>query len=195
MLRSTASDATTSLFPAPSPALDAVLRRVLERELTLSAIRHDLGGSLTGNLYWAERGAAAAWRDINPSLERVPQLVAGLSEPWAREPVPATVAGVPVRVTGPIDVLRIAIDDLPHGAIGASQTADALVLRIEDVPRAESVTNWTYAQVRDWRAAGGPGFAGARLRIAARITGLEPPAFAFPEGGVEGTVTIRLPRG
>jgi hypothetical protein len=169
------------------------LRVLLDRELLISAIVHDLRGALTAAQGWAELEEG----DDGP-LTRVLVRVATLVEDFAEGVAPpATVElyGQTVRVTSPIDILHLAIDGLQHTAVAPRVEGDVAAFDIAGVPADEAVAGWSLAQVRTWLAEGGPGLAGARLQIAARRVGAARCQFAPSADGAHVVVTVRLPRG
>lgn len=170
-------------------------RALLDRELLLSGIVHDLRGPLTAVQGWAELEEEQGNLGPAGAIARVSGLLDAVADAAPRAAEVATFADRAVRVKGPIDVLRIAVDDLPHAATTVEDTEDAAIVRIEGVPAAEMPQGWSLTQVRRWLSEGGPGLAGARLRIASRIVGAVKLQAALVPGGAHGTVTIWLPRG
>lgn len=179
-----------------SPAADACLvRLLLDRELAISAALHDLGGPLTAMQGWAELSTDLGGRGLDDVMERITAYLALIGDPRPGPPVVAEIAGCRVSVHGPIDILRIAIDDLPHREVRAWTEPDGVRVEIHGVPLEENASGWTLAEVRAWRATGGPGLAGARLRIAARVVGALRVSFTLSEERDSAIATIRLPRG
>lgn len=170
-------------------------RALLDRELLLSGIVHDLRGPLTAVQGWAELEEEQGSVGPAGAISRVAGLLDAVADAAPRAAEVATFADRAVRVKGPIDVLRIAIDDLPHASLALEDTDDATILRIDGVPAGEMPQGWSLTQVRRWLSEGGPGLAGARVRIASRIVGAVKLQAGFTPGGTHGTVTIWLPRG
>ena len=162
-------------------------RALLDRELVVSAVVHDVRGSLTALLGWAELADDPM---IGVTLGRV----VGLVDELVQSPPThaASFEGRTVRVTAPIDILRIAIDDLPHRSIEVRDQEGEVIVEIGGIPAVEAEGGWSLAKVRRWLAEPGPGLAGARLRIAARMCGVLGLSFALVPGEAEGVATMRI---
>lgn len=170
-------------------AMDAA-RVLLDRELVLSAIVHDVRGPLTALLGWAELADDPM---IGETVGRVAGLVDELVQTGPAHT--ATFEGRAVRVRAPIDILRIAIDELPHRSMEVREQGGEVIVEIHGIPAAEGEGGWSLAQVRRWLAEPGPGLAGARLRIAARMCGALGLSVVLAPGEAESVVTVRIARG
>lgn len=168
---------------------------LLDRELLISGILHDLRGPLTAVQGWAELEEERGSPAVTGALTRVRTLLDGIADPTWAAPADAVFAGARVRVRGPIDVLKIAVDDLPHERIEVVSDGERVDVRIDGVPAAEIPQGWSMAQVRRWLEEGGPGLAGARVRIAARVVGAVRQHAALAPGSAHGSVTISLVKG
>ncbi|MDP2306175.1 MAG: histidine kinase dimerization/phospho-acceptor domain-containing protein [Pseudomonadota bacterium] len=170
-------------------------RTLLDRELLVSGIVHDLRGPLTAIQGFTELYDRNPRPVLAPAIDRMTSLVSTLAETSVSPPDFVQFGGVRVRVRGPIGVLELAIASLPHRALRLELAPEHLAVEISGVPIAEIAAGWSLAQVRLWLAEGGPGLAGARLRIAARIVGALRYSFPLTPGESEGVVHIHLARG
>ncbi|MFZ5481902.1 MAG: hypothetical protein ACOZNI_34395 [Myxococcota bacterium] len=168
------------------------LRAALDRELMVSAVAHDLRGSLTAAQGWVELEDPDG--PLAGVLDRMALLVEALGDPVG-EPEVARIEGEPVRVVAPIDILKLAIDGLQHAARHTRVEGEEVVIELHGVPAAEIVGGWTLAQVRAWLRSGGPGLAGARLQVAARRVGASRCTWVHVADAPLVTVTIRMKRG
>lgn len=170
------------------------VRTLLDRELLLSGLVHELRGPITAVQGFVELEESPR-PGLEAAVERLTGLVDILAETQIAEPVVAMFCGTTIRCKGPPEVLERALSLLPHRSITVEVHADYVALAVGGVPAAEQAAGWSLAQVRGWLEQGGPGFAGARLRVAARIVGALRYSFVVPAGGTEGVVYIHLPRG
>lgn len=169
------------------------VRTLLDRELLVSGYVHDLRGALTAVMGYAELDSPSL--RVEEGLERVNTLVGSLSDTSVLPSEVAAFRGVAVRVRGPIAILEFALARLPNRGITLVESDGVVVLTVVGVPSAELAPRWSLATVQLWLAEGGPGFAGTRLRIAARIVGHTRYSHSLTGGDTEGTLTIHLARG
>src|SRR4051812_3647883 len=92
-------------------------RTLLNRELLVSALVHELRGRITAVQGFAELDAGRHGARIGAAHAGMTDLVATLSETASEPAGIAEFRGVPVRVRGPIEVLETAIAGLPHRAM------------------------------------------------------------------------------
>ncbi len=172
------------------------VRTLIDRELLLSGIVHELRSPIT-----AVQGFVELAEETNPrpgleaAVDRLATLVNTLSETGVVPPYTAMFCGTEIRTKGPPEVLERALSLLPHRSLTIEARADHVALAIGGVPATEQSAGWSLAQVQRWLAEGGPGLAGARLRIAARIVGALRYSFPLAWGETEGVIHIHLPRG
>lgn len=171
------------------------VRASLDRELIISAALHDVRGPLTAIQGWAELEEERGRAGPLGALARMLDLLDVLGDAAPHPPHVAELEGHLVRVRGPIDVLKMAIDDLPHREVRVAEEGETVAVRILGVPLGSMSSGWSLAQVRRWLAEGGAPLAGARLRVAARTIGAVRHDFAPVTGTEEGTATIWLARG
>ncbi|MES2641239.1 MAG: hypothetical protein V4850_17245 [Myxococcota bacterium] len=170
-------------------------RTLLDRELLLSGIVHELRGPITAVHGFMELDDKTPRPGLASAVERMTSLVSTLSDTSISPPEVVSYRGSSVLVKGPIQVLELAIASLPHSAVTVELTPEHVVIQITGVPATEVAAGWSMAQVRRWLADGGPGLAGARLRIAARIVGALRYSFPLTAGESQGVVHIHLARG
>jgi hypothetical protein len=170
-------------------------RTFLDRELLLAGIVHELRGPITAVCGFIELEEDHPRPSLEAAVDRLTSLVNALSDSSVAPPARDTFRGVPVTVKGPLEVLEVAIAGLPHRSVDVTEGAEHVALAIAGVPIEELAAGWSIAQVRRWLAEGGPGLAGGRLRIAARIVGALRYTFPIVSGETEATVHIRLARG
>jgi hypothetical protein len=170
-------------------------RTLLDRELLLSGIVHELRGPITAVHGFMELDDKTPRPGLASAVGRMTSLVATLSDTSISPPEVVSYRGLSVLVKGPIQVLELAIASLPHSAVTVELTTEHVVIQITGVPVAEVAAGWSLAQVRRWLVEGGPGLAGARLRIAARIVGALRYSFPLAAGESQGVVHIHLARG
>jgi hypothetical protein len=173
---------------------------LLDRELLLSAIAHDMRGALTAVQGWVELSEDPGAAAVEPAVERLQMLARAIGEPMGKErvePMPTTEgADVPVLVRAPLALLRAALTGLPHDGSEVVVSEGTLCVILRGVPEVEACGGWTLEQARAWRAAPTPGHAGARLRMALRLIGADGHAYV-PDAGAPspvGTFTLRLRR-
>lgn len=174
--------------------MDAV-STLLDRELLLSGLVHELRGAITAVHGYAELDASPPRAALEAAIDRMSGLVSTMAEPVAAPSARVQLLGEWVRVSGPPEALERAIALLPHASLTVEARGDIVCVEIEGVPATEQAPGWSAAQVSRWLAQGGPGLAGARLRIAARIVGALRCSFPIAWGENEGTITIHLSRG
>jgi signal transduction histidine kinase len=170
-------------------------RTLLDRELLLAAIVHELRGPITAVCGFIELEEDHPRPSLAAAADRLTSLANALSDSSVSTPERDVLRGVPVTVKGPLEVLEVAIAGLTHRAVEVADAADHVAVTITGVPVEELAAGWSIAQVRRWLAEDGPGLAGARLRIAARIVGALRYTFPIVSGESESTVHIRLARG
>ena len=172
-----------------------LVHALLDREVLLAGLLHDLRGALTAVHGLLELGLPDAEPLTTASLGRLEALGQGLSNLPLGSVSTRTVAGHRVRSSAPIELLEGAIERLPHGRL-RWEVGDAEVeCFLDEVPSSERSAGWSADQARAWIASGGPGFAGARLRVAARMVGVSRFSFQLADGKACGTVSFRLPLG
>ncbi len=176
---------------------------LLDREIMISGILHDMNGRLMVLQWFAH--AIDEWReripdafrpigDPVPAIEQLTRLGGALSDTAVGPPGEAVFRGVPVRVRGPIEVLEVALSGLPSVAVQVEVMPDHVVLSVTGVPAAEATMGWSFSDVERWRAQGGPGLAGARLQIAARLVGATRCFFPVPVTGPTTSFLLHLAR-
>ncbi|MDP2311437.1 MAG: hypothetical protein Q8P41_00915 [Pseudomonadota bacterium] len=170
-------------------------RTLLDRELLLSSIVHELRGPITAVHGFVELDDQHHRPGLLSAVERLTSLVATLSQTAVSAAEVARFQGVPVVVKGPIETLDVALAGLPHREMTVELAPEHVSITLFGVPAAELAAGWSLAQVRRWLAEGGPGLAGARLRIAARIVGALRYSFPLSPGDTEAVVHIHLARG
>jgi hypothetical protein len=170
-------------------------RTLLDRELLLSGIVHELRGPITAVQGFVELEEDRARPSLVLAVDRLTTLVHTLADPAVASPEVVPFRGTPVRVKGPLQVLELALAGLPHREVAVEVLPDRVALTVTGVPAGEVAAGWSLTQVQRWLAEGGPGFAGARMRIAARIVGALRYSFPLVAGEAEGVVTIHLGRG
>lgn len=173
---------------------------VLDRELVVSAVAHDLRGAMTAIQGWAELADDDTSAAVEPAFERARELVAALADPCGGERLEclARAPDAPVRARASLALLEAALAGVPHSGVDV-EVADAEVrVVVHGVPAHEGGGGWTLAQVRGWLArapAGGappgPGHAGARLRMAVRLLG---GGWTYAADASGGTFIVRLTR-
>jgi hypothetical protein len=171
------------------------IRALLDRELFVSGVRHDLATSLTVVQGYVELDYPDARPELANAIADACSLLSLLSDPRAPRSESAWFRGARVRVEGPVEVLEWAVRELPHRSVRVEEGGRDVLVTIEGVPVGEQDPRWRLADVTRWLSEGGPGLAGARLKIAARIVGA-PCNFGNPVADAgEGEVYIHLPRG
>lgn len=170
-------------------------RTLLDRELLLSSIVHELRGPITAVHGFMELDDREPRPGLESAVDRLTSLVATLSDTSVAPPESVSFHGIDVRVKGPVEVLDAAIAAMPHRSLSVELEREHAVVILTGVPVGELAAGWSLAQVRRWLAEGGPGLAGARLRIAARIVGALRYSSPIATGEAEAVVTIHLARG
>ncbi len=169
-------------------------RTLLDRELLLSSIVHELRGPITAVHGFMELDDHNPRPGLESAVERLTSLVATLSDTAVSPPEVVQLRGVAVRVKGPIEALEAAIAGMPHRSLTMELEREHAVLTLEGVPVGELAAGWSMTQVRRWLSEGGPGLAGARLRIAARIVGALRYSSPVMPGEAEAVVSIHFAR-
>ena len=176
---------------------------LLDRELVISGIVHDMNGRLMALHWFAD--ATDGWRERSPNapgtvgapgpaIEQLTRLGAALSDTAVGPIREGKFRGVTVRVCGPIEVLEVALEGLPSATVQIEVVPDHVAIRVTGVPAAEATIGWSFPDVERWRAEGGPGLAGARLQIAARLVGATQFAFPVPVVGATTSFLLHLAR-
>jgi hypothetical protein len=163
---------------------------ILDRELLLAGITHDLRGALTAVQGWAELADEDTGAALEPVLARMRLLtdaIGDLDGVWREEALGA----LRVRVRAPLDLLTGAVRALPHGGEALRVEGGVVLWELRDVPETEAAAGWSHGQVRAWMREGGPGHLGARVRIALRMVGGAGHAFRLTSAAAC-TLTLRL---
>jgi hypothetical protein len=173
---------------------------LLDRELLLSAIAHDMRGALTAVQGWVELSEDPGAAAVEPAVERLHVLVRAIGEPTGTARVESVLtsdgADVPVLARAPLALLRAALAGLPHDGSEIVAGEGVLCIHLRGVPEVEACGGWSLEQARAWRDAATPGHSGARLRMALRLIGAVGHAYVPDDGArtAAGTFTLRLRR-
>lgn len=173
-----------------------VLRALIDRELLVTAVVHDWRNALNAVTTAPDYDDVAPYGPLGQATERMITLANRLADAPIAPTQLATFRGVSVKVRGPIAALDMALSDLPSAGMTIELHPEHLSITATGVPRSELEAGWTSARVEAWREHGGPGLAGARVRVAARLVGaMRCSAPMPPQGEYEGSMYIQLARG
>ena len=176
----------------------AVIRALLDRELYWTALFHDLRGPVT-----ALGGLLELEPVVSPSqqhtCDRLSAMVAD-DLPNAGDHVEdlAVVLGVlgsaPASLAAPGEVLSSALLHVAHDGVTVTLGEHGVIVGISGISTIDGQSGWSLDQVRDWLSVGGPGLAGARLRVAARLCGAQAQVFTAPAGAAHGLLQLHFAR-
>jgi hypothetical protein len=173
-----------------------VYRALLDRELLVTAVVHDWRNALNAITTAADYDDVAPYGPLGHATERMITLANRLSDAPLGTMELATFRGVSVRVRGPVTLLELALSQLPSTGMTVELHPEHLSITASGVPREELEVGWTSSRVEAWREHGGPGLAGARVRVAARLVGAMRCSGPMPAPGeYDGSLTIQLARG
>lgn len=173
-----------------------VLRALIDRELLVTAVVHDWRNALNAVTTAPDYDDVAPYGPLGQATERMISLANRLADSPIGPVQLATFRGVTVRVRGPIAALELTLSELPSSSMTVELHPEHLSITAAGVPRAELDAGWTASRVEAWREHGGPGLAGARVRVAARLVGAMRCSVPMPpQGEYDGSMYIQLARG
>lgn len=182
--------------------MSALAHAWLDRELILAGFFHDLRGGLTslqGCLDLDGPSMSAILRSVSDRLIGICDQVGtvGSLREAAVDLGPALHLDRPLLLLlkGPAELLSYAIDEVVFERLQVQEGEAVTTLTLHGVSSADGEHAWTRQEAEQWLQAGGTGYAGARLRIAARLLGAIGQAYETGGADGKGSLLIQFRRG